>query len=125
MWLLNLLPPAEPFRFNRGGYQTINFIPELVTMLFGLMCGELMRSRFSAGKRLLILTGAGLAGIAVGLALDVTGVCPIVKRIWTPSWTLYSTGWCCLIHPLWQGDFASNLPKTCQNALTRRSQPSA
>ena len=26
--------------------------------------------------------------------LDVT-VCPIVKRIWTPSWTIYSTGWAC------------------------------
>jgi predicted acyltransferase len=22
---------------------------------------------------------------------------PIVKRVWTPSWALYSTGWCLLI----------------------------
>jgi hypothetical protein len=33
--------------------------------------------------------------------------------------------WCCSVHLFWWGDFASNLPKTCQNALTRRSQPSA
>ena len=35
---------------------------------------------------------AGLLGIALGLVLDLTGICPIVKRIWTPAWTLYSTG---------------------------------
>jgi hypothetical protein len=30
--------------------------------------------------------------------------------------------WCCPVQPFWHGDFASNLPKTCQNALSRRSQ---
>src|SRR5262249_39070225 len=34
--LLNLLPQKEPFVANTGGYQTINFIPSLATMLFGL-----------------------------------------------------------------------------------------
>jgi predicted acyltransferase len=27
---------------------------------------------------------------------DWTGVCPSVKRIWTPSWVLISGGWCFL-----------------------------
>jgi len=36
-------PPKGTFKFNSGGYQTINFIPSLATMLFGLMCGELLR----------------------------------------------------------------------------------
>ncbi|MGY8696164.1 MAG: DUF5009 domain-containing protein, partial [Verrucomicrobiia bacterium] len=35
--------------------------------------------------------------IVVGWLLGVTGICPVVKRIWTPSWALYSTGWCMLI----------------------------
>jgi predicted acyltransferase len=39
--------------------------------------------------------GAGL--LVAGLALHYTGICPIVKRIWTPAWTLYSGGWCFLI----------------------------
>src|SRR5262249_33979851 len=30
--------------FNSGGYQTLNFIPSLGTMLLGLMAGELLRS---------------------------------------------------------------------------------
>jgi len=95
--ILNWLPQSEPFVFNRGGYQTINFLPSLATMIFGLMAGELLRSPLSPGRKLLILTGAGVAGIVAGELLGVTGVCPLVKRIWTPSWAIYSTGWCCLI----------------------------
>jgi predicted acyltransferase len=95
--LLNLLPREEPFEFNNGGYQTLNFVPSLATMLIGLMCGELLRSQRRAGWKLLILVGGGLAGLAIGQLLNTTGVCPIVKRIWTPSWALFSTGWCCLI----------------------------
>jgi predicted acyltransferase len=97
VWLLNRLPVATPFRFDGGGYQTINFVPSLATMLFGLMCGELLRGGLPARRKLAILIAAGLAGLLVGLLLDWTGVCPIVKRIWTPAWALFSTGWCCLI----------------------------
>ena len=31
-----------------------------------------------------------------GLLLHFTGICPVVKRIWTPSWTLFSGGLCFL-----------------------------
>jgi predicted acyltransferase len=96
LWLLNRMPGA-PFHFNRGGYQTLNFLPSLATMLFGLMCGELLRSKQSPRRKLAILVGAGLAGLVAGQVLNLTGVCPLVKRIWTPSWALFSTGWCCLI----------------------------
>ena len=36
VWLMNLLPQQNPFKFNGGGYVTINFLPSLATMLFGL-----------------------------------------------------------------------------------------
>src|SRR5262249_48072223 len=75
----------------------INFLPSLATMLFGLMCGELLRSSRSKGSKLLLLLAAGLAGLLAGYVLNLTGICPLVKRIWTPSWALFSTGWCCLI----------------------------
>jgi heparan-alpha-glucosaminide N-acetyltransferase len=96
MWLLNLLPRRDAFTFHVGGYQSINFIPSLATMLFGLMCGELLRSSRTAQRKLLLLVAAGIGGIGAGLLWGQLGV-PIVKRIWTPSWALYSTGWCCLI----------------------------
>jgi len=95
-WLLTALPRREPFVFNTGGYQTINFIPSLATMLFGLMCGELLRSARSPAQKLGVLVMAGLGGLLAGMVWSWLGV-PVVKRIWTPSWALYSTGWCCLI----------------------------
>ena len=36
-------------------------------------------------------------GIALGMALEGFGVCPIVKRIWTPSWVLFSGGICFVV----------------------------
>ncbi|MBI3191624.1 MAG: DUF5009 domain-containing protein [Pedosphaera parvula] len=97
VWLLNLLPQKTPFVANKGGYHSINFIPSLATMLFGLMCGELIRSGRTHRQKLKILALAGVSGLILGQVLNLTGVCPIVKRIWTPSWALFSTGWCCLI----------------------------
>ena len=34
----------------------------------------------------------GLAGIALGTSIAAAGLCPIVKRIWTPSWAIFSAG---------------------------------
>ena len=65
-------------------------------MIFGLLAGELVRSERSGMSKLAALVMAGAVCLLVGTVLDVT-VCPIVKRIWTPSWTIYSTGWA-----LWQ-----------------------
>ena len=42
------------------------------------------------------LLAAGAIGIAAGLLLHFTGICPVVKRIWTPAWTLFSGGLCFL-----------------------------
>jgi predicted acyltransferase len=61
------------------------------------MCGELLRGGSSARTKLLVLVVAGAAGIVAGQLLHAGGVCPLVKRIWTPSWALYSSGWCVLI----------------------------
>jgi heparan-alpha-glucosaminide N-acetyltransferase len=98
VWFLNLFPRAKPFAYTGGGYLTLSFIPTLGTMLLGLLAGGLMRSRdATAGKRIAVLVIAGLVGLGVGTLLDVTGVCPSVKRIWTPSWVLFSGGWCCLL----------------------------
>jgi predicted acyltransferase len=96
-WFLNLFPRAKPFLFNGGGYLTLSFIPSVATMIFGLLSGELLRSPRTNRAKFWLLVGAGLAGLAAGELLQVTGLCPIVKRIWTPSWTLFSTGWTCLI----------------------------
>lgn len=97
-WFLNLFPREDekPYTFNRGGYATLNFVPSLATMILGLLAGELVRSRMRAARKLLILFAAGLCGLGLGWAIARLGLCPIVKRIWTPSWTIFSAGWCFL-----------------------------
>jgi predicted acyltransferase len=92
VWFLNLFPRAEPFVFNKGGYQTLNFVPSLGTMLLGLMAGEMLRTPRDRWRKLGWLLLAGAMCLTLGW---VTGelLCPIVKRIWTPSWVLYSAGW--------------------------------
>ena len=90
-WFLNLFPSETPFVFNAGGYQTLNFVPSIATMLLGVMAGELLLSGRTPSAKLLRLFLAG--GACLGLGLLAGGyACPIVKRLWTPSWVLYSGG---------------------------------
>jgi predicted acyltransferase len=91
-WFLNLFPQGKPFDFNRGGYQTLNFIPSMGTMIFGLMAGEWLRTQRKLYEQFFGLLVAGVALLVIGSILGVT-VCPLVKRIWTPSWAVFSTGW--------------------------------
>lgn len=97
VWFLNLFPREAPFVFNAGGYATLNFVPSLATMIFGLMTGEAIRGAQSKANVVGGLIICGVIGLAGGWALDHFGLCPLVKRIWTPGWTLFSTGWCWLI----------------------------
>jgi predicted acyltransferase len=85
--------PTEPFLGNKGGYLTLNFIPSLATMIFGLLAGGLLRSPASTGRKLLVLVLAGGIGLGAGYLLDYANICPLVKRIWTPSWALFSAGY--------------------------------
>jgi heparan-alpha-glucosaminide N-acetyltransferase len=95
-WFLNVLPRATPFVANSGGYLTLSFIPTLGTMILGLVAGRWLRESAPRVpiKRFLI---AGAIGLAAGALLHVSGICPVVKRIWTPSWTLFSGGACFLL----------------------------
>ncbi len=97
LWFLNRFPTDKPWQFSNGGYATLNFIPSLVTMTFGLLAGEILRSDRESSAKIKLLVAASIIGFGVGIALDALGICPIVKRIWTPSWTLFSAGWTFLI----------------------------
>jgi predicted acyltransferase len=96
-WFLNLLPRQEPFVFNGGGYQTLNFIPTLGTMILGLIAGGVLRSERTDRAKLKFMALAGVIGLIAGWLLNVLAICPVVKRIWTPSWTIFSGGWCFLL----------------------------
>lgn len=105
-WWLNLLPQAQPYQNTNGGYQTLNCIPALATMLGGALTGSfLMHSRKTDKARCVTLLVTGILLVVAGTALDlkilpVVGaqfdqytLLPVVKRIWTPSWAVLSGGW--------------------------------
>jgi predicted acyltransferase len=93
VWFLNLFPRTTRFEYNSGGYLTLSFIPTLGTMLLGVLGGRwLLESAPKIPLRKFVMAAAGL--MAAGLLLHFAGICPIVKRIWTPSWTLWSGGVC-------------------------------
>ena len=127
---LNLFPRPEPHVFNRGGYQTLNFVPSIATMLFGVLAGTFLCSEARPSKKCSLLLTAGALLLLAGMLLDHTiwpdwlarlidpnwavepatvgpdalpftsrywTVCPIVKRIWTPTWAIFSTGWTLLL----------------------------
>jgi heparan-alpha-glucosaminide N-acetyltransferase len=74
-----------------GYYVTINFVSSTVTTLFGVWTGLLLMSARPRREQMKILAYAMIAAFASGLALGQVN--PLVKRIWTASFTLYSTGW--------------------------------
>jgi heparan-alpha-glucosaminide N-acetyltransferase len=92
VWFLNLFPREAPFRFNDGGWSTLSFIPTLATMMLGLWSGEWLKTSRSDGEKVRGLIAGGVALTATGLALQWLHICPIVKRIWTSAYTLYSGG---------------------------------
>lgn len=91
-WFLNLFPREHPFVFNEGGWSTLSFIPTLATMILGLLTGEWLKGNRSKAEKLrgLVVAGAGL--MLLGLICQWAGICPIVKRVWTSAYTLYSGG---------------------------------
>ena len=97
LWFLNLFPREAAFRFNGGGWSTLSFIPTLATMMLGLWSGEWLKTPRSTVEKLKGLIVAGVALTLAGLVLQWLHICPIVKRIWTSSYTLYSGGLVVLI----------------------------
>jgi predicted acyltransferase len=96
-WFLNLFPREKPFLRNGGGYATLSFIPTLGTMIIGLFAGDAIKSQSSSEYKLKFFVTTGVAIIIAGVLLHVTGINPIVKRIWTPAWTVFSGGICFLL----------------------------
>lgn len=78
-----------------GFYTTINFIGNAMTILFGYWAGMLLLTKKSHKEKLQILVACAVAGFAIGLALEL--FIPMVKRLWTVSFTFFSAGWVILM----------------------------
>ena len=71
---------------------SLNFV---VTVLTGVLAGEILRSTMKQGRKVALLLGAGIAMVALGWTWDL--VHPVIKHIWTSSMVLVSSGYCFLL----------------------------
>jgi predicted acyltransferase len=74
-----------------GNYTTLNFLGNAVTILFGVWTGMLLSSATTHVRRLQILGACAISAFVSGWLLSFW--IPMVKRLWTASFTLYSTAW--------------------------------
>ena len=99
---------GKKFWANTGGYTTLNFIPSIATMIFGLMAGQLLIGPETEQRKCRLLFASGFILLVVGMLMDThiwpinTGdwgwtISPTIKRMWTPTWVIFSTGWVLLM----------------------------
>ncbi len=80
---------------NEDDWTTINFLTSTVTTLFGVWTGQLLRTNRSHRDKMRIIAISAVVCLAVGWAIHPWN--PIIKRICTTSFTLYSAGWVLLM----------------------------
>lgn len=117
-WFMNLFPRESPFLFNGGGYSTLSFIPTLGTMILGLLAGNVLNSSITSKEKLKSFIISGLVLILIGFLLHISGINPVVKRIWTPAWTIFSGGICFLFLAFFYGLIDMSDRKTSAFVLT-------
>lgn len=74
---------------------SLNFV---VTVLTGVLIGELLKSSLKERRKVLLLLGTGAALVALGWTWGL--VHPVIKHIWTGSMVLVSSGYSMLLMAL-------------------------
>ena len=79
-------------------------------MILGLLAGNMLKSDVSGVQKVKQFSIVGASLVIIGLLIHFTGINPIVKRIWTPAWTIFSGGLCFLFLSLfyWIVDIADH-----------------
>jgi len=80
---------------NEDNWTTINFLTSTVTTLFGVWTGQLLQTNRSHTEKMRIIAISAAVCLIVGYAIHPWN--PIIKRICTTSFTLYSAGWVLLM----------------------------
>jgi heparan-alpha-glucosaminide N-acetyltransferase len=80
---------------NPGYWANLNFVTSTATTLFGVWTGRLLQSPRSHTYKMQAIGISAIACLALGFLIHPWN--PIIKRICTTSFTIYSTGWVLLI----------------------------
>lgn len=78
-------------KLSPGSWITIGCVSLTAHTIWGAIIGTILRSDRTEKQKMKILAISGLIGIVLGLALDP--ITPIVKRICTSSFVIFSGGW--------------------------------
>lgn len=74
----------------------LSTIPAIATTLFGILAGwVLTHARLSEKRKVITLVAGGTVAMAVGYLWGWQ--CPIIKRIWTPSFCLVASGFSAIL----------------------------
>ena len=79
-------------KINGGGWVAINCLPTAAHTIWGVLAGKFLLSAVTEKEKIKWLLVAGVAGLIIGFAMDLT-ITPIIKRIATSSFVLASGGW--------------------------------
>ena len=80
-----------------GGWVAINCIPTAAHTIWGVVAGQVLRSKKRAGEKVKFLVAIGGLFLITGYLLDWASVTPIIKRISTSSFVLASGGWALIV----------------------------
>ncbi len=83
-------------KINPGGWVAINCIPTAAHTIWGAVAGKWLLSRTGIKSKISPIIILGLFTLLTGYGLNILGITPIIKRIATSSFTLFSGGWCLL-----------------------------
>ena len=78
-------------------WASLNAIPTIAHTVWGVLCGKLLISKKSTAQKIKIMILAGVACLAAGYFLDLSGITPIIKKIATSSFVFVSGGWSILV----------------------------
>ncbi|MGC1294497.1 MAG: heparan-alpha-glucosaminide N-acetyltransferase domain-containing protein [Alloacidobacterium sp.] len=81
---------------DNEGY--LSTIPSVATVMLGVLCSHLVHARRSERFKVVALAAGGVSCLGLGLLWGM--VFPIITRLWTSSYTVYSNGWCMLLFAL-------------------------
>ncbi len=87
------LTPGVGVTFDPEGL--LSTLPAFATLLLGVLAGEWLRTDYPRVRKVVVLAAAGVCLIILGLALNP--LLPIIKKIWTSTFALFSGGVALLI----------------------------
>lgn len=88
-WVNNKLEGVEKSK----PWASINAFSTTAHTIWGVVCGQVIRSKIATSKKIRNIVVAGLLCLVLGYGLDLANITPIIKKIATSSFVLVSGGW--------------------------------